>query len=200
MIHGAHFLLYSKDPEADREFFRDVLKFRSVDVGHGWLIFALPPSELAVHPGEFAQKHADHEVQGCVLYLMCDDLAATMQSLEAIQAMEASKLQMMLNRQALANYLIGGNQQELTTFNAGLSELENRFKTADARAFTDEQHTAVAKMRAQERFVILSGHETNFLAIGFVCHLQAKSPCNRTNFGFRHPTEGRKRTLQLFLP
>jgi len=82
MIHGAHFLLYSKDPEADREFFRDVLKFRSVDVGHGWLIFALPPSELAVHPGEFAQKHADHEVQGCVLYLMCDDLAATLQSLE----------------------------------------------------------------------------------------------------------------------
>src|SRR4029079_10856418 len=77
--------------------------------------------------------------------------AATMQSLEAIQAMEASKLQMMLNRQALANYLIGGNQQELTTFNAGLSELENRFKTADARAFTDEQHTAVAKMRAQEQ-------------------------------------------------
>ena len=57
-----------------------------------------------------------------------------------------------------------------------------------------------AKMRTQERFVILSGHETDFLAIGFVCHLQAKFPCDRTNFRFRHPTNRRERTLQLFLP
>ena len=60
MITGAHFLLYSKDPEADRAFFRDVLGFRAVDLckrdreavnGEGWLIFALPPAELGIHPG-----------------------------------------------------------------------------------------------------------------------------------------------------
>src|SRR2546428_10444553 len=50
MITGAHVLLYSKDPDADRAFFRDVLQLRSVDAGGGWLIFALPPAEVAVHP------------------------------------------------------------------------------------------------------------------------------------------------------
>jgi len=84
MINGAHFLIYSKDPEADRAFFRDVLQLRSVDLGHNWLILAMPPTELAVHPAEsnFVQKHADHELLGCVLYLMCDDLDKTMQSLK----------------------------------------------------------------------------------------------------------------------
>jgi hypothetical protein len=83
-INGAHWLLYSKDPEADRAFFRDVLGFRSVDVGGGWLIFALPPSELAVHPGDgaFVQKHAEHDVSGAVLYLMCDDLPTVIDSLQ----------------------------------------------------------------------------------------------------------------------
>jgi hypothetical protein len=84
---GAHFLIYSRDPDADRAFVRDVLGFRSVDAGHGWLIFALPPAELAVHPledgDEFAQKHADHEMLGVVLYLMCDDVHAVVKSLEA---------------------------------------------------------------------------------------------------------------------
>jgi len=75
MITGAHIILYSKDPEADRAFFRDVLKFKSVDVGHGWLIFALPPSEAAFHPSE---KNDLRE-----LYFMCDDLKATMESLKA---------------------------------------------------------------------------------------------------------------------
>ncbi|HJY86411.1 MAG TPA: hypothetical protein VKE24_06190 [Candidatus Acidoferrales bacterium] len=83
MVKGAHFLLYSKEPEADRAFFRDILQFSSVDLGEGWLIFALPPSEMGVHPGEFVQEHGDHSVLGCILYLMCDDLAATMQSLAA---------------------------------------------------------------------------------------------------------------------
>ena len=57
MINGAHFLFYSKDPEADRIFFRDVLKFRFVDVGHGWLNFAMPPAEVGIHPseGDFVQ-------------------------------------------------------------------------------------------------------------------------------------------------
>jgi hypothetical protein len=75
-IIGAHYLLYSNDPDADRAFFRDVLDFRFVDVGHNWLIFALPPCEMAVHPGDFAQHHANHNVSGSVLYLMCDDLLA----------------------------------------------------------------------------------------------------------------------------
>src|SRR5262249_23929028 len=85
MIDGAHLLLYSKDPDADRAFRRDVLQFRSVDVGHGWLIFALPPSELAVHPGsgDFAQANGDQALLGAVLYLMCDDLHAEMESLRA---------------------------------------------------------------------------------------------------------------------
>ena len=50
MINGAHVLFYSKNPEADRAFFRDVLEFRAVDLGRGWLIFALPAAEAAVHP------------------------------------------------------------------------------------------------------------------------------------------------------
>ncbi len=73
MINGAHVIVYSKDPEADRIFFRDVLKFPAVDAGRGWLIFALPPAEAAFHP---AEKNDQHE-----LYFMCDDLNATMESL-----------------------------------------------------------------------------------------------------------------------
>ncbi len=73
MISGAHVIVYSKDAEADRAFFRDVLGFRSVDAGHGWLIFALPPSEAAFHP---AEANGSHE-----LYLMCDDLEAEMKRL-----------------------------------------------------------------------------------------------------------------------
>ena len=76
MIFGAHILFYSQDPDADRAFFTDVLELKSVDVGHGWLIFALPPSEAAIHPadGEFSQTLAGHQLIGAVLYLMCDDL------------------------------------------------------------------------------------------------------------------------------
>jgi hypothetical protein len=73
MISGAHVIVYSRDAEADRAFFRDVLGFKSVDAGHGWLIFALPPAEAAFHPGE---ANGVHE-----LYLMCDDLKSEMASL-----------------------------------------------------------------------------------------------------------------------
>jgi catechol 2,3-dioxygenase-like lactoylglutathione lyase family enzyme len=73
MIFGAHVIVYSKDADADRAFFRDILGFSSVDAGHGWLIFALPPSEAAFHPGD---GNGPHE-----LYLMCDDLKAEMESL-----------------------------------------------------------------------------------------------------------------------
>jgi catechol 2,3-dioxygenase-like lactoylglutathione lyase family enzyme len=74
MIFGAHVILYSKDAEADRAFFRDTLGFGSVDAGHGWLIFALPPAEVAVHPDEKGGKHE--------LYLMCDDLQAEIAALK----------------------------------------------------------------------------------------------------------------------
>jgi catechol 2,3-dioxygenase-like lactoylglutathione lyase family enzyme len=73
MISGAHFVIFSKDAEADRAFLRDILGFKSVDAGHGWLIFALPPAEAAFHP---ADENGGHE-----LYLMCDDLPAEMASL-----------------------------------------------------------------------------------------------------------------------
>ena len=74
MISGAHVIIYSKDEEADRAFFRDVLGFRSVDAGHGWLIFALPPAEAAFHPSEENNKHE--------LYFMCQDLVAEMSALQ----------------------------------------------------------------------------------------------------------------------
>lgn len=85
MITGSHFLLYSTDAEADRAFLRDALGLRFVDVGHGWLIFGLPPAEMGVHPsdGAFTQPHAGQSMLGCVLYLMCDDLQATMADLAA---------------------------------------------------------------------------------------------------------------------
>ena len=87
MINALHALIYAADPEAARAFFRDVLQFRSVDIGHGWIIFKLPPSELAVHPGdgEFTQRHADHVMPGALVYLMCDDLKATLAELAAKQ-------------------------------------------------------------------------------------------------------------------
>ncbi len=85
MITGAHFLLYSSDPEADRAFIRDILGFRWVDAGDGWLIFRLPPAEVAVHPApeSFVRLDAGHELFGAVLYLMCDDVRTTVRSLEA---------------------------------------------------------------------------------------------------------------------
>jgi catechol 2,3-dioxygenase-like lactoylglutathione lyase family enzyme len=66
MITGAHIVLYSTDAAADRAFFRDVLGYPFVDAGHDWLIFALPPAELAVHPTDSADNHE--------LFLMCDDV------------------------------------------------------------------------------------------------------------------------------
>jgi hypothetical protein len=74
MIKGAHVVVYSKDADADRAFFRDILKFPSTDAGHGWLIFAMPGAEVAFHPSE---KNDAHE-----LYFMCDDLGAMMESLK----------------------------------------------------------------------------------------------------------------------
>ena len=66
MINGAHAVIFSSDPDADRTFLRDVLGLPHVDVGGGWLIFGLPPAELAVHPSDSNDVHE--------LYLMCDDV------------------------------------------------------------------------------------------------------------------------------
>ena len=68
MIIGSHSIIYSTNAEADRAFLRDVLKLTNVDVGRGWLIFGLPPAEVAVHPSEENDVHE--------FYLMCDDLDA----------------------------------------------------------------------------------------------------------------------------
>ena len=73
MIFGAHTIIYSKDASADRAFLRDVLGFKGVDIGHGWLILALPPGEVAVHPSEENDRHE--------LYFMCDDLRAEISTL-----------------------------------------------------------------------------------------------------------------------
>ncbi|MEN3281894.1 MAG: hypothetical protein V7607_3034 [Solirubrobacteraceae bacterium] len=75
VINGGHVIIYSGDAEADRAFFRDVLDYPHVDAGAGWLIFKLPPSEIAVHPVDGPPVHE--------LYLMCDDLDATMAQLTA---------------------------------------------------------------------------------------------------------------------
>lgn len=75
MIDGAHIVVYSKDAEADRAFFRDVLKFPHVDAGHGWLLFALPKTEAAFHPTDGSDKNE--------LYLMCDDVKAEMAALQS---------------------------------------------------------------------------------------------------------------------
>ena len=83
MISGAHVVVYSKNAEADRAFFREILGFKSVDAGHGWLIFALPPTEAAFHPSE----NDVHE-----LYFMCDDLKTEMASL-AKKGVNCSKVE-----------------------------------------------------------------------------------------------------------
>src|ERR1700674_1731420 len=74
LISGVHTLIYSHDAEADRAFFSDVLGLDSVDSGGGWLIFALPPTELAIHPTEDEEAHE--------IYLLCEDIEATVAELE----------------------------------------------------------------------------------------------------------------------
>ena len=75
MINGMHAVVFSPEAEKVRDFFTDVIGLSSVDAGGGWLIFALPPAELAVHPGDGESRHQ--------LYLMCDDIGATLDGLRA---------------------------------------------------------------------------------------------------------------------
>jgi hypothetical protein len=84
MIFGAHTVIHSKDAAADRAFLRDVLGFASVDAGHGWLIFALPPAEIAVHPADENNRHE--------LYFMCDDLHTEVAALAA-KSVSCSEIQ-----------------------------------------------------------------------------------------------------------
>jgi hypothetical protein len=86
VIIGAHSILYSKDSEADRAFLRDVIGMPHVDVGHGWLIFGLPPAEVAVHPSE---KNDVHE-----FYLMCDDVDAFVSEMKT-RGVECGEVQSM---------------------------------------------------------------------------------------------------------
>lgn len=80
MINGVHAIIYSRDPEADRAFFRDRLGLPNVDAGDGWLIFGLPPSELAVHPADEGGRHE--------LYLMCDDIKRFVAQLSDVETDE----------------------------------------------------------------------------------------------------------------
>ena len=73
VIFGAHVIVHTKDAEADRAFLRDVLELEGIDAGDGWLIFALPPAEIAAHPSDTGGRHE--------LYLMCDDIDATVREL-----------------------------------------------------------------------------------------------------------------------
>lgn len=77
MINAVHAVIYTKDAEAVRAFFRDVIGLASVDAGHGWLIFALPPAELGIHPASSNAEDGRH-----TLYLMCNDLEATIAELK----------------------------------------------------------------------------------------------------------------------
>ena len=74
MLTGVHAVIFTRDAERDRAFFRDVLELPSVDAGGGWPIFALPPAELAVHPAESDGQHQ--------LFLLCDDIYATLAELQ----------------------------------------------------------------------------------------------------------------------
>ena len=78
MVNAVHALMYTKDAEKLRAFFRDVLGLKSVDAGRGWLIFGLPPAEIAAHPAEDDSDHGR-----CELYLMCDDIQKTVAELKA---------------------------------------------------------------------------------------------------------------------
>lgn len=104
MIFGAHVIVYSQDPAADRAFFRDILGFSFVDAGHDWLIFALPPAEVAVHP---AGEAVGHE-----LYLMSDDLNADMAAL-AGKDVTCSKVEEVRWGSVTAIQLPGGGQIRL---------------------------------------------------------------------------------------
>jgi len=85
MFLGTHLILYSRNPEADRAFFRDILELPAVDAGQNWLIFALPPAEIAVHPAQIQgnEDTSSDSHTSCDVYLMCRSLDLTIAALAA---------------------------------------------------------------------------------------------------------------------
>jgi hypothetical protein len=84
MITGAHVIIYSTDPEKDRLFLRDIMKFPNVDAGEGWLIFGLPPAEVAIHPSELNNRQE--------FFLMCDDIGELIEQMKSLK-IKCSKVQ-----------------------------------------------------------------------------------------------------------
>src|ERR1700738_2806706 len=85
MFFGVHLLLHSRDPEADRAFFRDVLEIPAIDAGEGWLVFTLPPAEMGIHPAAATSAATDggQSLANGTVYLMCENLAHTIDRLAA---------------------------------------------------------------------------------------------------------------------
>ena len=103
MINGAHIIIYSKDAEADKSFIKNVLKFQYVDVNRGWLIFKLPPSEVAVHPSDENDLHE--------LYLMTDDLPKAEARVAALGKACASRCDEFFDlKKAVDRYKANGNK------------------------------------------------------------------------------------------
>lgn len=80
-LNGTHIMFYSTNADADRAFLRDILGFSSVDAGHGWLIFAMPPSEAAVHPASGSAAKNAGPMLHAEIYFMCDDVRAAVRAL-----------------------------------------------------------------------------------------------------------------------
>src|SRR5215468_500715 len=99
MTTGVHLIIYSKNAEADKAFFHDVLNLTHVDVGHGWLIFGLPPSELAVHPAETNNTHE--------LYLMCENIEKLIMDMR-VKGIECSPVESLRWGQKTSVRLPGG--------------------------------------------------------------------------------------------
>jgi hypothetical protein len=133
MITGIHTLIYANDADKVRAFFRDVLQFPSVDVGHGWVIFALPPAELGIHPTEGNMYHE--------LYLMCDDVKSTVARLQrkGVQCAEIRDV----GWGSLTSVTIPGGGE--------IGLYEPRHKTAIALAATKKSATRKRTTRAATR-------------------------------------------------
>ena len=133
MINGVHLLLSSSNPGANRAFFRDVLGFAHLDAGEGWLIFVLPPTEMGIHPAEkkLTQTHVSQALATSTIYLMCDNLRETLESLAA-KGVEHTEIQDAGWGEASSIALPGGA-------NLGLYEPRHRLATT-LSALRSEQH------------------------------------------------------------
>jgi hypothetical protein len=142
MTTGIHLVIYSKDTEADKAFFRDILKLTNVDVGHGWLIFGLPPSELAVHP---SSENDHHEI-----YLMCDDIKTFVRQMSK-QEIACSEIQNQGWGQLVQLTLPGGGKlgvyQPRHARPKPMKVKTTSSKTASKKATTKKAHTEKTKSK-----------------------------------------------------